>query len=308
MSEDQSDSNGNAKEGISFGNLPRPESKEKSKLTIGTNVQRQAHSEPVTPVTRSSRSSMDKPMVRPVAKSSVTFAAAQGAGFIQPQFEEYPYNRPHSLASPPPSPHFLKRISFDTFNNKAASEFSLTLKTQHRAYKWTRASRTFLCGMDENIYSEFAVEYLFESLLSDNDEVVILRVIDPSSKMAEELLDENSYRLMAENVMASLLRKIDEEKAVSIIVELLVGKPQDMILRTIHTYSPDSLIVGTRGKPLNSFQSLLSSGSVSKFCLQRSPIPVIVVRPDRKRMRSKNKRLKDKTRKSYMEILEKSGR
>ncbi|KAL2315873.1 Universal stress protein A family protein C25B2.10 [Schizosaccharomyces pombe] len=299
-----------SKEGVSFGNLPRPEprtSKDQQKLSISTDVKKPSHSAPVTPV-RSARSSMEQPTFRPVAKNSVTVAPARAAGFCPPQFEEYHHGRSHSLVSPPPSPHFLKRISFDTFNNKAATDFSLTLKTQHQAYKWTRTSRTFLCGMDGNSYSEVAVDWLFETLLADNDEAVVLRVIDPSSKLAEDLSDEQSYRSLAEHIMAGILKKVDDDKAVSIIVELVVGKPQDMILRTIHVYSPDSLIVGTRGKALNSFQSLLSSGSVSKFCLQKSPIPVIVVRPDRKRVRSKNKRLKDKTRKSYMEILEISGR
>lgn len=45
-------------------------------------------------------------------------------------------------------------------------------------------------------------------------------------------------------------------------------------------------------------------GSVSKWCLQRSPIPVIVVRPSPKREKKKKKRLADPTRRSYNHILE----
>lgn len=54
-------------------------------------------------------------------------------------------------------------------------------------------------------------------------------------------------------------------------------------------------------------QSLLP-GSVSKYCLQQSPIPVIVVRPSTKREKKKKKRLADPSRRSYNHILELSER
>lgn len=65
------------------------------------------------------------------------------------------------------------------------------------------------------------------------------------------------------------------------------------------------LIVGTRGRSLNGMQGLLP-GSVSKYCLQQSPIPVIVVRPSNKRMKKKKKRLADPSRRDYNHILSRS--
>ena len=62
---------------------------------------------------------------------------------------------------------FLKRVSFDTFDNKDASDFSLTLKSKHKDYAYTRRSRTFLCGTDQNDYSEFALEWLIDELVED---------------------------------------------------------------------------------------------------------------------------------------------
>lgn len=47
----------------------------------------------------------------------------------------------------------------------------------------------------------------------------------------------------------------------------------------IKIYAPACLIVGTRGKSLGGIQGLLP-GSVSKYCLQNSPVPVVVVRPE----------------------------
>lgn len=65
--------------------------------------------------------------------------------------------------------------------------------------------------------------------------------------------------------------------------------------------------MGTRGRKLGGVQGLLP-GSVSKYCLQQSPIPVIVVRPTTKREKKKKKRQADPTRRSYNQILEQSSR
>ena len=68
------------------------------------------------------------------------------------------------------------------------------------------------------------------------------------------------------------------------------------------------LIVGTRGRSLGGFQGLVSNrNSFSKWCLQYSPIPVVVVRPTEKRMKKKKKRDADPTRQDYARILKDSG-
>lgn len=76
-------------------------------------------------------------------------------------------------------------------------------------------------------------------------------------------------------------------------------------MRQINLYEPAILVVGTRGKSLGGFQGLLP-GSVSKYCLQHSPVPVIVVRPTSKRDKAKSKRTNDPDRQGYREILAKS--
>jgi hypothetical protein len=71
-------------------------------------------------------------------------------------------------------------------------------------------------------------------------------------------------------------------------------------------YEPAILVVGTRGRSLAGFQGLLP-GSVSKYCLQHSPVPVIVVRPSSKRDKARTKRALDPNRHAYKDLLEKSG-
>ncbi len=68
------------------------------------------------------------------------------------------------------------------------------------------------------------------------------------------------------------------------------------------------LVVGTRGRSLGGFQGLVSNrNSFSKWCLQHSPIPVVVVRPTEKRIKKKLKRDADPTRQDYARILKESG-
>lgn len=66
------------------------------------------------------------------------------------------------------------------------------------------------------------------------------------------------------------------------------------------------LVVGTRGRSLGGLQGLLP-GSVSKYCLQHSPIPVIVVRPSTKREKKKEKRKQDPGRRVYQEMIQTDG-
>ncbi|KAK2831957.1 hypothetical protein FQN49_007000, partial [Arthroderma sp. PD_2] len=205
------------------------------------------------------------------------------------------------MSSPPPPSSYNRGVSFDTFDNRDATEFSLTLNYKHKDYRNTRRSRTFLCGTDQNDYSDFALEWLIDELVDDGDEVVCLRVVDKDSKIASDSgVEEGKYRHEADKLLHQVIAKNKQnEKAISLVMELAVGKVQEIIQRMIQIYEPAVLIVGTRGRSLKGMQGLLP-GSVSKYCLQQSPIPVIVVRPSSKREKKKQKRLAaDPARKSY---------
>ncbi|OJI84067.1 hypothetical protein ASPTUDRAFT_190477 [Aspergillus tubingensis CBS 134.48] len=211
--------------------------------------------------------------------------------------------------SPPPPKTYERGVSFDTFDNPDAADFSLTLNYKHKGYQSTRRSRTFLCGTDQNDYSDFALEWLIDELVDDGDEIVCLRAVEKDSSIASDAaVEAGKYRKEAEKLFEQVIQKnTQNEKAISLVLELAVGKVQDIIQRMIRIYEPAILIVGTRGRNLGGMQGLLP-GSVSKYCLQQSPIPVIVVRPTTKREKKKKKRLADPTRRNYNNILEMSER
>lgn len=74
----------------------------------------------------------------------------------------------------------------------------------------------------------------------------------------------------------------------------------------IELYEPNFLVVGTRGRNLNGLQGLLP-GSVSKWCVQNSPIPVVVARKESKRKKAKAARQADPSRRSYHALLAATG-
>ncbi len=136
-------------------------------------------------------------------------------------------------------------------------------------------------------------------------------------------------------MLKSVQKKNEDGKAIRLILELAVGKVPETIQRMVsqiqssylphessihsvglggfpmsflptsqvHIYAPTSLIVGTRGRSLGGITGLLP-GSVSKYCLQNSPVPVVVVRPEDKRAKKKAKRLANPTRRGYSSILD----
>lgn len=78
-------------------------------------------------------------------------------------------------------------------------------------------------------------------------------------------------------------------------MEYIAGKVTDTIDRLIALYRPDSVVVGMKGQRsmIQSWGAAFGApgmGSVSKYCLSRSPVPVIVVRPERKVRKAVEKR------------------
>ncbi|KAH7077496.1 hypothetical protein BKA63DRAFT_410133, partial [Paraphoma chrysanthemicola] len=203
---------------------------------------------------------------------------------------------------------FQPRVSFDTFDKPAdfIEESSFTLIAKHKDYEYTKRSRTFLCGFDENEYSVYALQWLINELVDDGDEIVCLRVVEKEDAIAgDRSVETGRYRTEAEATMRDIQARNHDNKAINLILEFSIGKVNKVIDDMINLYEPAILVVGTRGKSLGGFQGLLP-GSVSKYCLQHSPVPVIVVRPTSKRDKARSKRANDPDRQGYRDILAKS--
>ncbi|KAL8964347.1 MAG: hypothetical protein Q9197_006953, partial [Variospora fuerteventurae] len=208
---------------------------------------------------------------------------------------------------------YERRVSFNTFDNRDATDFSFTIAAKHKDYHYNQRSRTFLCGTDDNDYSWDAIEWLIEELAEDGDEIICLRVVDKDSKFASDAsLRDGTYKKEAEKLLEKIKNKNkdkedgEKEKAIGLTIELAVGKVPEVFQRMITVYAPACLIVGTKGKSPSGMQSFVT-GSVSRYCLQNSPVPCIVVRPTRKRLAKKAKRRVDDKRRNYASVVELSG-
>ncbi|KAI7827583.1 hypothetical protein BC939DRAFT_394739, partial [Gamsiella multidivaricata] len=191
-------------------------------------------------------------------------------------------NRRRSSTS---SEGYIGRVGFDTLGCDT-SEYSFTLQAKTDHWKRTKKGRTFLVGTDLNDYSAHALQWVMENMVEDGDEIVALRVVpmelrDSLSKTGIPSFQgqESAARSEANKIMSSVREKNVSGREISIVVECIVGNVRDTIQHMIKLYQPDMLVVGTRGRsPVKGF--LL--GSVSRYCLHHSPVPVIVVRPERK--------------------------
>lgn len=209
---------------------------------------------------------------------------------------------------------YTPKVSFDTFENSAASMFSFTLQVKTEGYRRTRNTRVFLCASSPDESGSEALEWCLEALVQDGDELIVFRGAD------EDVLDRDhdAVRDEARELMRSIQEKSVESDAtrkLSLILEFIPGKITDTIDRLIALYRPDSLVVGTRGRRFGAglvqglgaglVQGLgvgsASIGSVSKYCLSHSPVPVIVVRPGRKLRKAVEKRRADPKRGKHFE-------
>ncbi|KAF5678290.1 universal stress A family [Fusarium heterosporum] len=196
---------------------------------------------------------------------------------------------------------FQKHVAFDnvpTGEPTKNNAISFTLNVRHKGYQARRRSRCFMVGVDEHAYSDYALQWLLEELVDDGDEVVCVRVVE------KELRSDKQYRDDAQAVMRGILDRNGNNRAINIVLEYAVGKLHTTFQVLIQMYQPAMLIVGTRGRTLGGLQGLVNTrNSFSKYCLQYSPVPVIVVRPTEKRIKKKAKRANDSGRQTYVSML-----
>ncbi|KAK2037908.1 universal stress protein family [Colletotrichum somersetense] len=203
---------------------------------------------------------------------------------------------------------FQSHVAFDNLPLGEATKnntLSLTLDVRHKGYQAQRRSRTFMVGVDEHAYSDYALQWLLDELVDDGDEVVCVRVIEKELRAADT---NKTYQDEAQKVMDSIVQRNGLNRAIKIVLEYASGKLHSTFQRLIQIHQPAMLIVGTRGRSLGGLQGLVNTrNSFSKYCLQYSPVPVVVVRPTEKREKKKSKRQNDSERQTYVRMLSATG-
>jgi len=206
--------------------------------------------------------------------------------------------------TPSLTPGYLPKVSFDTFENPSAPMFSFTLHVKSEGYKRNRSTRVFLCAASPDESGIQALDWVMESLAQDGDELIVFRGIDLDDLGKDhDLLRDDARDLLRQ--VQRLNVEYDPDRKLSIIVEFVAGKVTSTLERLVALYRPDSLIVGSRGE--RGMFGALGMGSVSKHCLSHSPVPVIVVRPERKVRKAFEKRRADPKRGTHFDQMLRSS-
>ncbi|KAK7753456.1 hypothetical protein SLS62_004531 [Diatrype stigma] len=247
----------------------------------------------------SSRGSSE-PSSRKASVSSITWLAPRNPTL--PQGNKRPHGAGRIRGASPPHRRFESHVAFDNIplgESTDRNPISFTLNVRHSGFQFNRRHRVFMVGVDDNAYSDHALQYLLDELVDDGDEIVCVRVIETQVRLADRMYKEDATRLME-----SIKAKNTQNHAISLILEYAVGKLHSTFQHLIKMYSPSMLIVGTKGRSHDGVQGfLVNRSSFSKYCLQYSPVPVVVVRPTEKREKKKLKRIGDPSRQSYISML-----
>lgn len=123
---------------------------------------------------------------------------------------------------------FQHHVSFDNFAGGEPTEkntISFTLNVKHMGYQFKRRSRTFMVGIDENDYSDIALQWMLEELVDDGDEIICLRVVDKDAKVVSDRnVERRQYQKEAKDLMQRIQDRNDDNRAISIVLEFAVGK------------------------------------------------------------------------------------
>lgn len=207
---------------------------------------------------------------------------------------------PSSVDTSLVTPGYTPKVSFDTFENPAASMFSFTLRVKSDGYKRSRNTRAFLCASSPDETGREALDWSLESLVQDGDELIVFRGVDEDVlNKPHELIRDEARELM--KYIEEKAVEVDPERKLSLILEYIPGKITDSLDRLIALYRPDSVVVGTRGRRWQAMGMGIGVGSISRYCLSHSPVPVIVVRPEGKTRKALEKRKADPKRGRHFE-------
>ena len=134
---------------------------------------------------------------------------------------------------------FHPHVSFDNVASDLEptenNPISFTLKEEHIGYHYKRQSRTFMCGINEDAYSDYALQWMLDEMVDDGDEIVCLRVVDRDSKLSNDKgVREKYYQKEARSLMAEVKRRCaGGGKAITITVELAVGKIHTTFMKMV---------------------------------------------------------------------------
>ncbi|KAI0911895.1 hypothetical protein F4823DRAFT_255474 [Ustulina deusta] len=160
-----------------------------------------------------------------------------------------------TLTQSPRLQRFESHVAFDNIplgDPTPYNPISFTLNVRHAGFQFRRRHRVFMVGVDDNSYSDHALQWLLDELVDDGDEIVCVRVIETQVRLTDKTYQEDAKALME-----SIQSKNTQNRAISLVLEYAVGKLHNTFQHLIKIYQPSMLIVGTKGRSMDGVQGFL---------------------------------------------------
>ncbi|KAI9496284.1 hypothetical protein BDB00DRAFT_869582 [Zychaea mexicana] len=154
-------------------------------------------------------------------------------------------------------------------------------------------SRKYMMACDFGEESMYAMNWALGTMLRDGDQVHVATVVTPDEDI-DDMDDDEKYRLWQEmdrkskNLISKVRSKLEEMLLynITIVIYSIAGQTKESLLELIYSLPLTMVVCGSREK--GAFKGLLM-GSVSTFLVHNAPVPVSVVRPQKKEKKSKKK-------------------
>ncbi|GAN11105.1 hypothetical protein MAM1_0473d10662 [Mucor ambiguus] len=159
------------------------------------------------------------------------------------------------------------------------------------AYRSKRKPRSYLVACDFSKESLYAIEWTMGTMMRDGDELHVATVanrddnpdvvkatgLDPMGELhaTSDALTAEAKKLLGQMMLFNI----------KLVTHAMIGRVKDVLKSLTREHSYTMLVCGSRGR--GSVRTLLM-GSVSTYLMHKSPVPVAVIRRQKKKKRVKH--------------------
>lgn len=153
--------------------------------------------------------------------------------------------------------------------------------------KESKRPKRYIVASDGSAESSYAIEWTIGTVLRDGDEMLVVSVMETDAKLDatdpkhEDKATRQEHQRIRQSMAVILARRAlavlqRTRLSVKVVCQALHARhSRHFLLEMVDFYEPTMCVVGSRG--LNSLKGVLL-GSFSNYCVQKSPVPVMVVR------------------------------
>ncbi|KAI8060829.1 hypothetical protein BC940DRAFT_311196 [Gongronella butleri] len=252
----------------------------------------------------------DEEKSRPLAANGASGAAAKPRTTITTVHEDDDLSNKPKKRKPRPSDLTFSEIPIiDTQPNRIHVQFDYGASTKHIA----KRSRRYLMACDFSNCSLNAMDFAMGTLLRSGDVVHVASVIAMDDDI-DSMDEDDKYRLWQEldrnsKMLISKVKSILERLLlynIKIHTYSLAGPTRESLMGLIQSLSLTMVVCGTSGR--RALKGMFMGG-VSTYLVQKSRVPVTVVRPQDKQKKKKKRltpaqKLSQSVREGYLKVDE----